>query len=147
MAKLGCKVLFASPTNILCKELIKDYNIDAITINKFFGFGVNEDNNFIKQFDSTEYNCIIFDEIYFYNVSNLMKVYNFIQNNTDKIILATGDIDQLESIEVVSNVKDYEPYINHCINYIFPNEIFLQENKRLKNDDDKLKLKILNMMF
>jgi len=38
-------------------------------------------------------------------------------------------------------VKDYEQYINHCINYIFPNEIFLRENKRLKNDDDKLKLK------
>jgi hypothetical protein len=77
-----------------------------------------------------------------------MKVYNFIQSNKDKIILATGDIDQLESIEVVSNVKDYAQYINHCINYIFPNEMFLQENKRLKNDDDKVKLKrILNMMF
>ena len=63
MAKLGYKVLFVSPTNILCKELIKDYNIDAITINKFFGFGVNEENNFVKQFDATEYNCIIFDEI------------------------------------------------------------------------------------
>ena len=70
-----------------------------------------------------------------------MKVYNFIQNNNDKIILATGDIDQLESIEIVSNGKDYEKYINHCIIYIFPNEIFLKENKRLKNDDDKLKLK------
>ena len=48
-----------------------------------------------------------------------MQVYNFIQNNKDKIILATGDIDQLESIEIVSNVQDYEQYINHCINYIF----------------------------
>ena len=85
---------------------------------------MNEENNFIKQFDATDYDCIIFDEIYFYNVPNLMKVYNYIQNNKDKIILATGDIDQLESIEIVSNVKDYEQYINHCITYIFPNEIF-----------------------
>jgi hypothetical protein len=124
MAKLGYKVLFVSPTNILCKELVKDYNIDAITINKFFGFGVNEGNNFIKQFDSTDYDCIIFDEIYFYNVSNLMKVYNFIQNNNNKIILATGDIDQLESIEIVSNVQDDEQYIDNCINYVFSNEMF-----------------------
>lgn len=41
-----------------------------------------------------------------------MKVYKFIQNNTDKIILATDDVHQLELIEVVSNVKRYGEYIN-----------------------------------
>ena len=65
MAKLGYKVLFALPMNTLCKELVKDYSIDAITINKFFGFGVNEENNFMKQFDSSDYDCIIFDGIFF----------------------------------------------------------------------------------
>jgi hypothetical protein len=28
------------------------------------------------------------------------------KNNKDKIILATGDVDQLESIDIVSNVKN-----------------------------------------
>ena len=65
------------------------------------------------------------------------------KNNQNKIILATGDVDQLESIDMVSNVKNYEEYINHCINCIFPYEIFLKENKRLKTDEDKLKLKNL----
>ena len=73
----------------------------------------------MTKFDSSSY-CIIFDEIYFYNVSNLSKVLHFMKNNKDKIILATGDVDQLESIDIVSNVKKYEEYINSCINCIFP---------------------------
>ena len=51
----------------------------------------------------------------------------------------------MESIDIVSNVKKYEEYINHCINSIFPYEIFLKENKRLKTAEDKLKLK--NMKY
>jgi hypothetical protein len=100
MAKLGYKVLFVSPTNVLCKELFKDHRVKSITINEFFGFGVNEENTFIKQFDSSEYNCIIFDEVYFYNISNLMKIYNYIQNN-NKIILGAGDVEQLESVDCI----------------------------------------------
>jgi hypothetical protein len=95
----------------------------------------------MKQFDLSDFNCIVFDEIYFYDVCNLTKVFNYCKHNTDKIILATGDVNQLECISEVSNVKDYESYINHCINSIFPFEIFLKENKRLKNPEDKLRLK------
>ena len=111
----------------------------------FFGFNAEGETTHMTKFDSSGYNCIIFDEIYFYNVSNLTKVLNFMKNNKDKIILATGDVDQLESIDIVSNVQQYEEYINHCINCIFPYEIFLKENKRLKTAEDKLKLK--NMKY
>ena len=31
--------------------------------------------------------------------------------------------------------------MNHCINIIFPNNIYLKENKRLKTEEDKTKLK------
>ena len=103
MAKLGYNVLFVSPTNVLCNELFKDHKVKAITINDFFGFGVNEENSFIKQFDSTDYDCIIFDEVYFYNISNLMKIYNYIQNNNAKIILGAGDVEQLEAVEQIRN--------------------------------------------
>ena len=51
------------------------------------------------------------------------------KNNKDKIILATGDVDQLECTDIISNVKKYEEYINNCINWVFPYEIFLKENK------------------
>jgi hypothetical protein len=145
MVKLGYNVLFVSPTNVLCRELYKGYNIESVTINKFFGFNAEGESKHMASFDSSNFDCIIFDEIYFYNVSHLIKVHNYIKNNSTKIILATGDVDQLESIDVVSNVKNYEEYKNHCINSIFPYEIFLSENKRLKNDEDKLKLK--NMKY
>ena len=79
----------------------------------------------------------MFDEIYFYSVENLRRIYKYCLNNPDKIILATGDINQLESIESVSNVSSYDEYMNRCINMIFPNEMYLKENKRLKRKKTK----------
>lgn len=38
MKKLGYNMLFVSPTNVLSRELMKNYEIECITINKFFGF-------------------------------------------------------------------------------------------------------------
>jgi hypothetical protein len=80
------------------------------------------------------------DDLYFYSVDNLRRIYKYCLNNPEQIILATGDINQLESIESVSNVKNYDEYMNQCINMIFPNEIYLKENKRLKPKEDKTKL-------
>ena len=37
--------------------------------------------------------------------------------------------------------KKYDEYADECINLIFPYEIYLHENKRLKSDQDKAKLK------
>ena len=64
MKSRGYNVLFVSPTNKLSKELNKDHKIEAITINKFFGFNADNETKYMKQFDSSEYNCIVFDEIY-----------------------------------------------------------------------------------
>ena len=139
MQALGYTPIFICPTNRLVKEH-KDNKITSATINMFFGFGINEENQYIKQFDASEFDCIVFDEIYFYSVENLRRIYKYCLNNPDKIILATGDINQLESIESVSNVSSYDEYMNQCINMIFPNEIYLKENKRLKTKEDKTKL-------
>ena len=143
MKNLNYNVLFVSPTNVLCKELSKSYDIKAVSLNKFFGFKIDGDTDKFNKFDSSSYDCIIFDEIYFYSISNLLKVYNYINNNKNKIILATGDVDQLEPIEDINNVKNYDEYKTECINKIFKYEIFLKENKRLSTDEDKEKLKNL----
>ena len=143
MKNLNYNVLFVSPTNVLCKELTKSYDIKAVSLNKFFGFKIDGDTDKFNKFDSSSYDCIIFDEIYFYSVCNLSKVYNYIKNNKNKIILATGDVDQLEPIEDINNVKNYDEYKTECINKIFKYEIFLKENKRLSTDEDKEKLKNL----
>ena len=84
---------------------------------------------------------IVFDEIYFANVRMLAKIKRYSENNPHKIILATGDTKQLETIDLVSDQIDYESYMDHCINTIFPNNIMLHENKRLRTQADKDTLK------
>jgi hypothetical protein len=56
-------------------------------------------------------------------------------------VLATGDTDQLETIDLVSDNLDYDTYMNHCIDTIFPDSVVLQENKRLKKLEDRKQLK------
>ena len=50
---------------------------------------------------------------------------------------------QFPNVMKIDLVKDYDEYSDHCIDTIFPNRMFLKENKRLKNEDDKQKLKQL----
>ena len=38
-------------------------------------------------------------------------------------------------------IKKYDEHADECIDSIFPYEIYLSENKRLKSDEDKAKLK------
>jgi hypothetical protein len=69
------------------------------------------------------------------------KITRYSESNPNKSILATGDTNQLETIDLVSNQIDYEVYTDHCIITIFPNNIKLNENKRLKTQADKEILK------
>ena len=77
----------------------------------------------------------------FPNVKNLTRIERFCDQHPEKIIIATGDTDQLECIDLITNKKDYDEYCNFCINSISPFGIGLQENKRLKNKKDREKLK------
>ena len=50
----------------------------------------------------------------------LAKIKRYSENNPNKIILATGDANQLETIDLISNQLDYETYMDQCINTVFP---------------------------
>ena len=91
MAKLGYKVLFVYPNNQQVRDLKRKDNIDAVTTNTFFSFGVAEDQRMSK-FDDSQYNCIVFDEIFNNNVYELLRIYRYINNHKDKIILGAGDV-------------------------------------------------------
>ena len=132
---MGYNVLFVVPTNVL----VQKYN-EAATINDFFCFGIDENMKVCKFHDSS-YDVIAFDEIYSSSIHTLRKILKYCNDNPDKIIIATGDTDQLKPISDYSNVKDYKIYADEIINYIFPNEIYLFENKRLKSKDDREKIK------
>jgi hypothetical protein len=134
----GHKVLFVCPTN----KLAQNNKENGVTLNSFFGVGMTDDaTQKMAKFDDSEYDVIVFDEIYFANIRMLAKVKRYSENNPAKIILATGDTNQLETIDLISNQLDYETYMDHCIDTIFSNNINLHENKRLKTVADKAILK------
>ena len=121
MEKLGYNILVVCPTNQLAQDK------KGITLNKFFSVGMTEDTK-MNKFDDSKYDVIIFDELYFTNIDMLRRIKHYADNNPDKIILGTGDKDQLEPVEQPTNIKDPIAYIQHCLYTIFPNYILLKRN-------------------
>ena len=106
-------VLFIVPTNNFSQEC----GVEAITVNKFFGVGVK--NERMKAHDYSSYDVLVFDEIFFNPIPIQVKIGKLMEENKDKIIIATGDTDQLPSVSEVSNMKDYQEYMDGCINQMF----------------------------
>jgi len=100
MIKLGYKVLFVCPTN----KLTQNNGVNGVTINKFFGMTINNEESLTK-IDASQYDVIVFDEIYFVDICKLSKIKHFVDNDKDKIIIATGDTSQLEPINEYSQIK------------------------------------------
>ena len=115
MTKRGHKVLFVCPTN----KLASKYGEDGCTINRFFAIGLTEDTKMAK-FDDSPYDTVVFDEIFFSSVRKLARIKRYCEEHPEKIIIATGDTCQLESIDCITNQHDYDEYYNRCIDLIFP---------------------------
>ena len=90
MIDRGHKVLFVVPTN----ELGQECGCEWTTLNKFFGIAFGDEK--IMKFDSSEFDVIVFDEIYFHNVGKWALIREYERDNVDKIIIATGDTKQLK---------------------------------------------------
>jgi len=135
------KVLFVVPTNNLKQEC----GAEAMTINKFFGISYGDER--LEKFDYSGVDVIVFDEIIFHNVGKWALIWDFCKNNPDKIVVATGDTNQLKNPERVSNVMSFEKYADHCIDLIFENNIMLYECKRLKTEEDGKKLYDIKAMI
>ena len=109
-----------------------------MTINKFFG--INYGDAKLEPFDFTEFDVIVFDEIYFSNLNTYWRIKQFVeQNKHNKTTIATGDTKQLKPVQEITNTRDYELYTDNIIDNIFEYNILLQECKRLKEDKDKLR--------
>jgi hypothetical protein len=140
MEKRGHKVLFVCPTNKLgCK-----YSKNSCTINRFFGIGLSDESK-MNPFDASGYDTIVFDEIFFSSVRKLARIKRYCEEHPEKIVIATGDTCQLESIDCITNQHNYDEYYNKCVDLIFPINMCLQENKRLEKQEDKDTLKQLKL--
>jgi len=136
MAKLGgYKVLFACAW----KELLNNCSLDGVSLNRFFGVDINDEDS-RKKFDHSEYDVIVFDEIYLADIRMVAKIKKFCIENPDKIIMATGDTCQLKPIEEYTNTKIYKEYADECINQIFHLGYIKKKIKRLESAEDKVKL-------
>ena len=138
MEKRGHKVLYVCPTN----KLAYNYGVDGCTINKFFGIGLTEESRLAK-FDASAYDTIVFDEIFFSSIRKLARIKRYCEEHPEKIVIATGDACQLESIDCITNQLDYDAYYDSCIDQIFPVSMYFRESKRLKDPKDREMLRKL----
>ena len=114
MKQRGHNVLFVCPTN----KLVQNYGSGGVTMNKFFSMGIDLDS-VMSKFDCSDYDVIVFDEIYMSCIKKFAKIKQFTEAHPEKIIIATGDTKQLEPIEQLSNQVNYDDYADHCVNSIF----------------------------
>ena len=132
VSKLGYKTLFVVPQNNLSQN-IQD---DAVTTNKFFSIPVG-DGDKLPEFDHSQYNAIVFDEIYMNGLRVLNCIRGFVNNNPDKIIIGAGDVKQLPPVcDDLTNTRSAGEYSDECIDQIFKNNILLKVCKRLGPKDD-----------
>ena len=131
-------VLFISPYNKLCQQLRKD-GYDSITLNKLLAIGIDDDKCIkMKKYDISQYKTLVFDEVLLYNPKQLYLIKMFMDNNKDKRFHCTGDIDQRKPFTFdCNNVKDENEYQMSCLNQMFPDQVTLKINKRLKRRSDK----------
>ena len=129
-------MLFVCPTNVLTQ---KKHEI-GVTLNIFFSVGMKGDE-VIANFDDSDYDVIVFDEINMVDIHMLTRIKKYSETELDKIIIATGNTCQLEAVDNLSHTINVEEFADHCIDTIFRSRIFLTINKRLKTDEDKQTLK------
>ena len=84
MAKLNHSVLFVCPTNKLVQKYDDIPGVDTVTANRFFNLTINNESNRREAFDSSGFDVIVFDEIYFCCVRKLAKIKQFVEQNQTK---------------------------------------------------------------
>lgn len=134
----GHKILFVTPFNKLAQQTrVKGH--DAITLNMLLGFyGDGQSYAKTKSYDVQPYDCICFDEIMINGPEILQKIDRFMRTHPEKKFFGTGDVDQLQPINFsANNVMNPQQYLLDCINQMFPHQITLTINKRLKTEQQR----------
>jgi len=147
------KTLIIAPYNTLCLDLnqkTKDYDglVESITIHKLLGlvFDGKTTTTQCAGFNLDGVKCIVFDEIYLLNTSELMRVKEFMRRHTEIEFYATGDEYQNAPIDnnLYMDKDEVKPYYNSIVTQLFPNKIVLKENKRCTTDADRQIIKDLS---
>ena len=137
------KTLYVTPFNNLCDSLIIKGH-QSVTLYNLMALNIAGESSKRKRYDVSEFDTIVFEEILMNSPQLLTQVQRFMKLHPDKKIIANGDVSQnLPILFNLNNVTDEEKYLMHCINSMFPNQIILTVNKRMKDKKDRDTLKFL----
>jgi hypothetical protein len=140
-------ILVVCAVNSLCYEINKK-GFNAITMHNLLGLLFNgETNEEIKKYDVSEIDIIVFEEIAFYDIETLEKLYKFILDNKHIQFFANGDTMQNEPIDNDLKVDDIGLYFEKIHNKIFPNQISLKLSKRCLDENQNRKIELLGKEF
>ena len=134
----GSSMLVVCPTNALCDNLTKD-GFKAITVHTLLGRRpLSSDDatplvNF-KAHDISQYQVIVFEEIFFYPVSQLEWIADFMNRNNDKLFIANGDPSQNAPVKQELNVN-FDEYYKFIFRQMFPRWLNLIIPKRYNAQD------------
>jgi hypothetical protein len=123
MVDLGYNVICICPTNKLVQkyQAANDKTTSA-TINKFLNINIGKDK--MKSFDYSGFDVFVVDEIYCNDMHVLKRIKKLIDNNKDKIIIATGDSEQLKPVNDITNQDiDYDEYMDSIMSQLFKHEL------------------------
>jgi hypothetical protein len=133
-------ITLITPYNLLCQKL-RDDGFYSNTLHIQLGISLkgNDDQNIKGKKDN--HNVICFDEVLLYNEELLQRIYYYMLFNPEKKFYCTGDLQQLKPISSgMNNIKQQGLYFINCINILFNNRITLKINKRLKTEEDRIRL-------
>ena len=91
----------------------------------------------MRKFDDSLFDVIVFDEIFKNDLIILNKIKHYVEENPDKIILATGDTDQNKPVNLLSTEIEHKEHAYHCVSMLFPKQIKLKINKRLDSEEGR----------
>jgi hypothetical protein len=143
---VGKNILFVTPYNELCQELIiKGHK--AITLHNLMALRNDGTCTKRKKFDVSEFDTIVFEEILLHDPHLLASIQKFIKLHPDKKIIANGDDNQNLPIKFDFNniTSSKSNYLIDCIRSMFNTHIILKMNKRLKDPEDRKKLENLKI--
>lgn len=125
------KMLFVTRCRVLCNEITAKFEKDAITCNQLLGLSVAGIQK-AKGYDISEYDTIVFDEIYTFGADMLYRIRKLMMNNSDKTFIATGDEKQI--IAIGSTIEKTKKIIN----ILFQNVVVLKICKRQDMSEEEL---------
>ena len=90
--------------------------------------------NNMSEYDVSEYDCIVFDELALCDTAMLGLIYRYMNSHNEKKFYATADTDQNKPIKYnINNIDYFSKYHQMCLYMLFPNVVILRKANDLKH--------------